>query len=867
MRPPKVAEALLGRFLPLHERDEILGDMAERYARTAAREGRLRARLWYWRQGLAIPLHMLRRRSLPIEFQDLRFALRTLRRSPGFTAVAILTLALGIGANTAIFSIVNGVMLRPLPYPEPERLVRVWEHNDSFGRLQAAWPNFVDWRAQNESFEVITAYSGWTDTVLGGAEPLRAGISPVSAGFFRVLRTEPTVGRSFSDAEHAEGADPVVLVSHSFWQDQLGGTAEIGDAELFVAGFPVTVVGVLPAGFDFPAGTDVWYPAELQKQGDSRTAHNWRIVGRLAEGVLPEQAQEDLSLITARFEADGEAIEYLAQRAQVIPLREAISGPVQGPLMLLLGASFMVILVGCTNLASTLLARGSARSGELAVLRALGAQKSRIVRRLFTESLLLATFGATAGLLLAAALIRALPALLPSDIPRMAEIGLHAPVAIAVVVVSVGAALLFGLLPAWRIASGDLGAPLRDGGRTVSVVGNRGPWRLLVIAEVALALILLTGAGLLMRSLFRAANVDPGFSADGVVAMSVALPAHEYGEVHQRVAYYDELLQNVRRIPGVARAGLTLRPPLRGWPTNGRISIDGGPEPHVSAAYQVADPDYFETLGIPLVRGRFLDSSDTADSAHVVVINEALADLAWPGEDPIGKRLTGGGMDSYWEDPDAWAIVVGVAGDIRQRDLTTETYPAMYFSYRQRADRASSAWVVVRGERIEAVDLIPQMRAAIRDLDSDVPVQFLTMEEAVSSSLGDRRFLAEVLGSFAAMGLLLAALGIYGVVAYTVSLRTREMGIRMALGSAPAHVLRMVLRESMVTVVIGLLLGLAGAAVASRLLSSLLYEISPYDPVALAATALTLLTVAAMASFIPARRAATIDPLITMRAD
>ncbi|MCH7824100.1 MAG: FtsX-like permease family protein, partial [Acidobacteria bacterium] len=580
-----------------------------------------------------------------------------------------------------------------------------------------------------------------------------------------------------------------------------------------------------------------------------------------------EQAQEDLSLITSRFDAGTEPEEYIPQRALVIPLRSEISGPVKGPLFMLLAASAMVVLVGCTNLASTLLARGSARANELAVLRALGADRGRIVRRLFTESLLLALFGAAGGLLLAYGLIRALPAMLPSDLPRMAEIGLHPTVAGFTVLVSVGAAILFGLFPALRVSEGDLSGQLRGGGRSVSIARSRGPWRALVIGEVALALLLLTGAGLLIRSFWQVAKVDAGFESSGVLTMNVALPAGKFAAVTARIAYYEALLASVRALPGVESAGMVVVAPLAGYVSNGRISVDDGPQPFVTAAYQVADAGYFDALQIPLIQGRLFEAQDNADTAHVVLVNEALAELAWPGEDPIGKRATGGGMDSYWDQPDAWATVVGVVSNIRQRDLTLESYPTLFFSYRQRADRARVASIIVRAGQVGPRNLTGMLRQTARDLDSDVPVQFRTMTELVTRSLGDRRFLAQVLGAFAAMALLLAALGIYGVVAYTVALRTREIGIRITLGAAPSGVMGMVFRESMATVSMGLLVGLAMAFGLGRFLSGQLFEISPTDPVSLVGTALILLAVAAFASFIPARRAATVDPLLTMRAE
>jgi len=867
VQPPRIAEALLQRLLPWQERNAIVGDMAERYGREARRRGALRARLWYWRQAIAIPARLrLRERRPSMDLHDLRFALRTLRKSPGFTTVAVLTLALGIGANAAIFSIVHGVVLRPLPYPEPERLVQVWEQNDSVERMSVAWANFVDWRAQSASFEAVAAYAGGSGTVLGGDEPIILGVTPVSEGFFTVMGVEPAIGRGFAASEHVLGGDPVVLISHALW-GQLGGDPDLGTLHLVVAGFPVQVVGVLPEGFAFPRGSDVWYPAELIQQSTDRTAHNFRVIGRLADGVEPAAAREELNLITTRITEGQEDSAYLAERTVVIPLRAQIASPVLSPLMLLLGASLVVVLVACTNLASTLLARGSARANEVAVQRALGAGRYRIVRRLFTESLLLALLGAAAGLALAQVLIRALPAIVPTDLPRISEVGLHVPVTLATIAVSIVAACLFGLAPALRTSKGDIDHALRGGARGSSAARRRGPWRLLVIGEVAMALVLLTGAALLLRSFLTVMQVDPGFDGDGVVVAQVTLPSGTYGEIEQRALYYEELLAAARRVPGAEAVGMATAAPLTGFSSSGRIVVDGGPQQYVDAAYQVADSGYFEALRIPLLRGRLFEDSDTADSMHVVVINQSLADVAWPGEDAIGKRMTGGGMDNYWDQPDAWATVIGVVADTRQRDLDREAEPTFFFPFRQRAFRAWNASIIVRTAGIEPTSIVGPLREVIRSVDADVPVQFTTVDQVVTSSLGDRRFMVGVLGAFAGLALLLAALGIYGVVGYTVALRTREMGIRLALGSAPGGVMAMVVRESMIVVGIGVAVGIGAALALSRLLGSMLYEISPSDPWAIGATALTLLAVALLASFIPARRAATIDPLITMRAD
>ena len=807
--------------------------------------------------------------------QDLRFALRSVRRSPGYTAVALITLALGIGAVTAIFSVVHGVLLKPLPFPESDQLVSVSELNSHGRAMQNAWRNFADWRERAESFDGLVAHgSGRVSTVLGTGSPLRVGVSAVSAGFFATIGVTPARGRAFLPDEHRLGADPAVVVSDAFWRTHLGSDPDLQGRRLIVSGLDVRVVGVMPPGFDYPGDIDIWYPLELREQNESRTSHNFDVLGRLSDGVTVTQADAELDAITSGFvDAEPGVVEeswfedFFPASARVVPLQEWLVGDTRRPLWILLGASGLLVLIACTNLASASLARGTQRQRELAVRRSLGAGRARVVRQLFVESLVLALSGAAIAILLAAATIQALPTLAPAALPRIDEVSLDPAVLVFTIAVALVTAVLFGILPGLRSSDMELASALRSGGRAGTSARQRRAWSWLVASEVALALVLLVGSGLLIRSFWTVLQVRPGFRTEGILTATVNPPASKYGGGEARRPYYQALLSELESIMGVAEVGLVAGPPMDvGGAPPGLVDVRGGAAEAVTGDYQLASSGYFRAMGIPLVRGRLFDERDREDGEHVVIVNEAFAELAWPGEDPIGKQMTGGGMDDYW-DQEKWATVIGVVGDVRQRDLTRPADPTYYFSYRQRPYRSWSMTATIRPERGRAAALAPAVREAIRRVDADVPVTFSTIEDRISRRVADRRFAMMVLGVFAAVAIVLACVGIYGVVAYAVARRTREIGIRIALGANPVAVRRMVQRDSVMAAGLGGMVGLALAVALTRVMRSLLFEVSPLDPLTFIAVVALLSAAAWAAGFVPSLRTTRIDPTVTMRAE
>jgi len=804
---------------------------------------------------------------------DLRFAVRTLRKNRGYALVALVTLMLGIGANTAIFSLVHSVLLHPLPYPEPERLVRVWELAEEGGRMQSAWRNFVDWRARSESFTGLVAHArGGTSTVLGTGAPVRVGVAQVSEGFLRTLGVVPAMGRDFVAEEHRRGADPAVLVSDAFWRTYLGADPELSAHRLEVAGHDARLVGVAPAGFEYPAGVDVWVPLELDEQSPSRTSHNWVVVGRLREDVDAAAAEEELDVITARFLEEDPSVrgetwfeDFFPRDTEVESLQSSLVGGSRRPLWILLGASGLLLLVACTNLASTALARGTWREREIAVRQALGAGRRRVVRLFVVESLVLALAGAALGLGLAWAMVRVVPALAPHALPAFARPALH-PVVLAFTLGVAGlTALLFGLFPALGFTRRDFTDSLRSGPRSGHGRARVLMWRGLIAAEVALALVLLVGCGLLIRSFVSVLAVEPGFRTENVLTATISPPATRYPDGVSRVPLYETIAGRLGTLPGVAAVGLVTVPPMGGV-GNGLLDVEGGPRAGITADYQLASREYFEAMGVPLLRGRLFDDGDRPETDHVVVVSRALAEAAWPGQDPIGKRMTGGGMDDYW-DQEKWATVIGVVDDVRQRELTRPPSPTAYFPYRQRPFRSWSMTAVLRPEGAMPDGLGVQIRDAVRAIDPDVPIQLETIETRVDRIVSERRFTALVLGLFAGVALLLACIGIYGVVAYAVARRTREIGIRIALGARPGSVRRLVQRDTLADLAAGGLVGLVLAIALTRVMRSLLYEVSPTDPFTYAAVVAALAASGWLAAWIPSLRSSRIDPVTTMRAE
>jgi len=810
--------------------------------------------------------------------QDAKFAVRSLRKAPGFLAVAVVTLALGIGANTAIFSVVRGVLLEPLPYPDPGHLVQVWELNQRGSTMNAAGQNFRDWRDQAKSFQSLAAYAGGETALLGGTEPVRTGVAAVSRGFFDTLGVVPELGRAPRPDEHVQGAEPVAVVSHRFWRDQLGGrpledgtsgtsTGPVGSnaslPRLEADEFSFRVVGVMPPAFDFPAGTDLWFPKELYPANPYRSGHNWHVIGRLAPGVSIAQADTELDGITARLvSGSDEAPDYLASGAQVTGLHDELVGSVRKPLWILLGAAGLVLLVACSNLASAFLARGTDRHHEMAVRGSLGADRGRLLRQLFVESLAVALAGAAAGVALAVAAVRALVLFGPSSLPRLDAARLDPQVLAFTLVLAVVTAVLFGLVPALRLTR-SAAEGLSTGSHASRNRSWQRSWRLLVTAEVALALVLLVGSGLLIQSLWRILRVDLGFEARSVVTVNLDLPLSHYQEGAAIGRFHRALIDAVAGAPGVEAAGVLSSLPLSGHGANGRLGVRGAGGPYANAEYRLATGGAFRALQVPLLQGRLFDRSDRPDTVHVVVVNRAFAESVWPGESPLGKQIDSGGMESRWG-PGDWATVVGVVGNIRDLGLDRPIQPTVYFNALQRPDRTASATLVVRstaGPEATAA----AARAAVRRIDPNVPTEVASMERVIRRSVSQRRFSVALLGGFAGLALILSLVGIYGVVAYTVGRRRRELGIRLALGATPARVRNLVLRESMAPVVLGLVLGAAGALAATRVLQSLLFEVRPSDPATFAAVAVTLGAAALAASYVPARTSARIDPVETIR--
>jgi putative ABC transport system permease protein len=801
--------------------------------------------------------------------QDLRYGLRTVLASPGFAIVAVITLALGIGANTTIFSVVHGVLLEPLPYDEPEELVWVRELRNQGGTMSPAFANFRDWHAESSSFSDIFVYTQGSTTVLGGDEPVTAMVANVSVDVWSGLGAVPLQGRLTTAVDHVQGAAPVVVVSEGFWRNQLAGRP-LSELVLDLSGYSASVVGVVPSTFDFPAGTQIWLPIELGTPSESRTAHGYSVVGRLADGLALERAAEEMHALTLRLverEPDGDPA-YLAAGAALVPLQDELVGSARAPLLILLGAAGLVLLVACTNLASTLLARGSARSREFAVRASLGAGRSRIVRQLITESAVLAGVGAIAGVGLAAGLLELLQRMGPDAVPRLAEVGLDGTVLGYTALIAGGTVLLFGLFPALRLAKGDASEVLRAGSRG-NAVGSRGAaWTVLVGSEVALALILLVGSGLLVRSFRTLLAEDAGFDASDVISTPVDLSLIAYPEPEEQVAFHERALAELERAPAVAAAGLMSSLPLGGGLPNGRVELDGDVDKHAEAGgYVTVSPGAFEALDIPLLQGRNFDVRDVASAPHVVVVSESFAREYWPGEDPLGRTVTGGGMDGFWQER-RFAEVIGVVGDVRFRGMGQEPVPTLYFPYTQRPTRiVFGATYVVESSNGNAGSVGPLVRETLQRLDGNIPIELTTQQQVIGASMAARQFTMLLLAGFSILALLLAVIGIYGVVSYSVAQRTREMGIRLALGAEPGGVVGLVMKSSMGMVLVGLVLGVGGALLIGRVMQGMLYGVEPTDPVAILAGMAVLGGAAMVASWVPARLGTRVDPMVTMRAE
>jgi putative ABC transport system permease protein len=792
--------------------------------------------------------------------RDLRYAARRLRNNWGFTALAVLTLALGIGATTAVFSVVNGVLLRPLPYPESGQIMTIGERTKSGGEMHVANPNFTDIQNQSHSFDAIAFFGAWPTTILGGTEPVLADAAHVSTQFFSVFRVKPLMGRTFTRDETEPGGSPTAVVSSSYWRAHLGSTPNIGDRSLTIGGQVYPIVGVMPDGFNFPDATDVWVATPMDL-GPTRTAHNLQVVARLRPGVSIDHARTDLDLIYSRLKSQfGKGMD--AYGFTIDTLHDKLVGSVQRPLLLLLGAAALVLLVACTNVASTVLAAGAARRGEIAIRAALGAKRARVLRQLTTEGLLLAMLGAAVGLALAAFVLRLMLSLAPDGaLPQVGSVGLDGSVVAFAIVTGILAAVLSSVFPALRTSQASISHELVTRG---DVGGRSRVWGTLVATEVAMALLLLVGCGLLVRSFAKVISIDPGFKGAGVLTASLALPETTYPDSNSIAAFYQQLLPEVDKLAGVQQAGITNNVPLTDQGYDGGFEIEGAPPPPSYTNYGIATSGYFRALSIPVKRGRLFDNRDRAGVPDVALVNQAFVDKFLPGTGGVGIRVRNLANDRNWYGADRWITIVGVVGDVRDASLTAPTPPTIYVNPYQRPMRARYTSLVLRSS-VAPQSLIGPVGALLKQ--RGVPAKFQTMDSILSGSVAARRFSTSVLSFFAGIALILAAIGIYGVVSYQVVQRTREIGIRMALGAQPTQVRSLIVRNSMRVVGLGLIVGILATPLLTRVLQTLLFGISPTDPGTLLIVLVLFGIVAIVASLIPAHRATRVDPVLALRSE
>jgi putative ABC transport system permease protein len=795
--------------------------------------------------------------------RDARHATRQLARTPLFTIVAVLTIALGVGATSAVFSVVNGVLLRPLPFHDPSALVRVYETTPQFGRFFVAPATFLDWRNQNTVFERLVAYfSSQSETLTGGGEPERVESASVSWDTFHLLGVAPALGTSFIADHDREDGPPVMLISHGLWQRRFGGDPAIVGRSVSASGNPVTILGVMPADFRFPEPTtEIWRPIAIDPSDALRGAHFLRVAGRLKPGVTIERADAEMKAIAERL-----ALQYpensANESADVVALHESIVGSVKEMLVTLFVAVGVVLLIACANVANLLLVRGSVRQKEIAIRSALGAGRRRLAAQMLSESLVLAGTGGALGLLLAYLAVAPLQSLSAGSIPRVAEIRIDWQVLLFTLTASLLTGLLFGLAPAWHASATRLSGILKDAGRWSS--GSAGRWVRsgLLVAEVAMSIVLLVGATLLLRSFDRLANVDPGFRSEDVLAFQASTPRSRYPEEAQRAMFFETLLDKLAVQPGVKAAGMVQTLPLRGsyslsFQVMGRPLARESDQP--SASHRVVSPGYFSAMGVPLKRGRLFTEQDTATSRLVAVVDESFVRRHFPDEDPIGRGLDiGNGVDVPYE-------IVGIVGDVSYGTLEAVPTPTMYVPHKQ--DVFSTMWIVVRTDR-NLEGLAGSVKQALREVDDQIPAFAITpLATVVAESVAPQRFAMLLVVVFAGVALVLTAVGLYGVVAYSTSQRTREIGVRLAMGATGGDVLRLVVGGGVRLAMIGILIGLASAAALARFVEAMLFEIEPSDPASYAATALLLLAVAAAACYVPARRASRVDPTVALQSE
>ncbi|HEV8366352.1 MAG TPA: ABC transporter permease [Pyrinomonadaceae bacterium] len=790
-------------------------------------------------------------------------------KSPGFTAVAVLALTLGIGANTAIFSVVNSVLLRPLPYSDPGRLMQLWESKPAIGRneITASYPNFADWRDQNHVFDQVVAYADWTFNLTGNGEPERIRSTIVSPAFFSVLGIQPIHGRVFLAGEDQSGKDHVAVIGESLWQRRFESDPNIIGRSINLDNESFTVIGVIRRGVQAPLLSDeieLWAPLSHSGGFDNRRGHYLKVIARLNPGTTPQQAQAKMNTIAGRLEQQyPESNKGLGVR--VVSLGDQIVGNTRTSLLVMLGAVVFVLLIGSANVANMLLSRAAARQKEIAIRTALGAGRWQIVRQLLTESMLLSLLSGTFGLLVAIWGIDLLVTLSPADLPRVKEVTIDLRVLGFTLAVSLLTGVLFGLLPALQASRPNLNERLKAGSRNATSGINRQRLRgSLVIAEIALSLMLLVGAGLLIRSFLRLKAVNPGFNPSNVLTMRIDLTGPRYKTGAQVIAFHNQLLERLKQLPGIESASTRSYVPIardESWANlrfnlEGRTGDDSDP---LLAFYNAVSPDYFQTMMIPLLKGRGFSERDVRGTQNVAIVNSTLAQRYFRGDDALGKRIS---LEDNPKEED-WITIVGIVGDTKPRELRSESVAELYMPYNQQPEEGMS--LMIRHSDRDA-GVAAAVRNEVLALDKDQPVYSVrSLDSVLSESVAGPRFRTLVLGVFAGVALILASVGIYGVISYGVSQRTQEIGIRMALGARTPDALKLVVKGGMMLVLIGVAIGIAGAFALTRLLTSLLFGVAPTDAMTFASVAALLIIVSALACYIPARRATKVDPLVALR--
>jgi putative ABC transport system permease protein len=792
--------------------------------------------------------------------KDLRYGFRSMLKRPGFTAIALLALALGIGANTAIFSLVNAVVLQPLPFDDPDQLVWAWGNiRNATNRASVAPPDFLDFRSQNKTFEELAA-SGTRPVALnltGSGEPERLSASSITGNYFQTLRVAPLTGRGFTLENEKPGQDQVAVLSYALWQKRFGGDVSVVNKTIVLDGKTYEILGVMPRTFTFPHNADLWVPINFESSPEMkwRRAHFLRPIGRLKPGVKISDAQADTDAVALQMERLYPDTNT-GWSLRLVSLREQLIGSSRQPLFILFGAVGLVLLIACANVANLMLVRAAARQKEIALRAALGASRVRIIRQMLTESLLLALVGGGLGVLLATFGVDLLLKLSEGTIPRTADVKIDATVLAFTLLLSVATGVLFGLAPALRTLKLSLTDGLKQAGRGAGELRNR-TRSLLVVFECAIAVVLLVGAGLLIRSLVELLKTNPGFDADQVLTMRVDLARKKYDTPEKSSQFFQELERRVKSLPGVEALGFVTELPLSGQLNDMPFNVEGRPAVAVNQAFGAdfrrVNQHYFQALRIPLLRGRNFTEQEVEQSSKVLLVSEQLVTTVFPNEEPLGKRLLLGGGDP-WE-------IVGIVGDIRHRSLETQPYAAMYMPTRQPAGTN----LVIRSQG-DPLNLVGAVRREVQAIDPDQPIAAVrTMNDWVDTSVASPRYRTVLLGLFAGVALLLASTGIYGVMSYTVAQRTQEIGIRMALGAVRWDVLKLVVRQGMGLVLVGVILGLVGAFALTRVMSALLFGVTARDPLTFVAVAMLLAMVAFVACYIPARRATKVDPLVALR--